>query len=266
MEQRFGHDFGQVRVHANNEAATAARAAQARAYTVGRDIVFGSGEYLPTTIVGKQLVAHELAHVIQQERGGTSPPPLPCIMLEQVAGAAAAAFVAGRGAIQVAGASAPGVARQPLTSSHVLTGNRPQSLEGSLLKDEEHLDNEALEQEIKLIEEWLKGQPSSAPESDHLRLELEALQLEQFGRKTPAHKSAETTTAKVGTTANVGSSVPPYLRELHSRLQRGADKDIRFLAEEIAPLDELRGKYPPSPTSEDAILDIPALDWEAPPA
>src|SRR5262245_45289822 len=66
MEPRFGHDFGRVRVHADGAAATAARAVRARAYTVGRDIVFGAGEYAPATAEGRRLLAHELAHVVQQ--------------------------------------------------------------------------------------------------------------------------------------------------------------------------------------------------------
>ncbi|MGH8543023.1 MAG: DUF4157 domain-containing protein [Gammaproteobacteria bacterium] len=67
FEPRFGHDFGRVRVHADSDAADGARAVRARAYTVGRDIVFGSGEYAPATMEGKRLLAHELTHVLQQE-------------------------------------------------------------------------------------------------------------------------------------------------------------------------------------------------------
>lgn len=69
VEPRFGHDFSQVRVHADAEAADAARALQARAYTFGRDIVFGAGEYAPSTAEGKRLLSHELTHVIQQTGG-----------------------------------------------------------------------------------------------------------------------------------------------------------------------------------------------------
>jgi hypothetical protein len=68
FESRFGHDFSMVRVHVAGEAADAARALQARAYTVGHDIVFGKGEYAPATSEGKRLLAHELTHVIQQQR------------------------------------------------------------------------------------------------------------------------------------------------------------------------------------------------------
>lgn len=66
FEQRFGHDFSQVRIHADGQAAEAARALNARAFTVGSHIVFGSGEYARGTTKGRRLMAHELAHVVQQ--------------------------------------------------------------------------------------------------------------------------------------------------------------------------------------------------------
>lgn len=66
MEPRFGHDFGSVRVHADAKAGESARAVNALAYTVGRDVVFGSDQYSPRTDVGQKLFAHELVHVMQQ--------------------------------------------------------------------------------------------------------------------------------------------------------------------------------------------------------
>ena len=66
FEPRFGRDFSQVRVHSGRQAAASAQAIQARAYTRGRDVVFGSGEYAPDSHRGRWLVAHELAHVVQQ--------------------------------------------------------------------------------------------------------------------------------------------------------------------------------------------------------
>src|SRR5688572_8546075 len=66
MEARFGHAFDQVRVHTDGRAAKSARAVSALAYTVGRDVVFGDGQYAPTTGRGERLLAHELAHVVQQ--------------------------------------------------------------------------------------------------------------------------------------------------------------------------------------------------------
>ena len=69
FEQRFGHDFSQVRVHTDAQAADSARAVNARAFTVGQDTMFGAGEYAPETERGKQLLAHELTHVVQQTSG-----------------------------------------------------------------------------------------------------------------------------------------------------------------------------------------------------
>ncbi|MBW8739361.1 MAG: DUF4157 domain-containing protein [Streptomyces turgidiscabies] len=68
FEPRFGADFGQVRIHTDAEAASSARTEHARAYTVGEDVVFGAGRYAPETAAGKRLLAHELAHVLQQRQ------------------------------------------------------------------------------------------------------------------------------------------------------------------------------------------------------
>ncbi len=65
-EQRFQHDFSHVRVHTDQKAADSARAVDALAYTVGRDVVFDAGQYAPQTRAGRRLLAHELAHVVQQ--------------------------------------------------------------------------------------------------------------------------------------------------------------------------------------------------------
>ncbi len=70
FEPRFGHDFSNVRVHRDTSAADSAVAISAAAYTVGRHIVFGPGRYQPDCGPGRRLLAHELAHVVQQ--GSTS--------------------------------------------------------------------------------------------------------------------------------------------------------------------------------------------------
>lgn len=66
MESRFGSDFSQVRVHTDAHAAESARAVNAAAYTVGRDVVFGANQFAPSTADGQKRLAHELAHVVQQ--------------------------------------------------------------------------------------------------------------------------------------------------------------------------------------------------------
>ena len=65
---RLPYDFSGVRIHRSSQAVVAARQLRARAFTVGRDIVFGAGEYAPETSAGKRLLAHELVHVVQQTR------------------------------------------------------------------------------------------------------------------------------------------------------------------------------------------------------
>jgi outer membrane protein OmpA-like peptidoglycan-associated protein len=69
LEARLGHDFSHVRVHADAGAARAAAALDARAFTIGRDIVLGAGHYAPGTEAGRRLLAHELTHVAQQADG-----------------------------------------------------------------------------------------------------------------------------------------------------------------------------------------------------
>ena len=74
---RFGRDFGGVRVHTDSEAAESARAVDAHAYTVGQHIVFDSGKYDPHSGSGQHLLAHELAHTVQQRNVGQPPSVLP---------------------------------------------------------------------------------------------------------------------------------------------------------------------------------------------
>jgi LysM repeat protein len=72
FEPRFGWGFGNVRVHTDSKAADAAKSFNAKAFTIGRDMVFGSGQYSTNTIHGKRLLAHELTHVVQQSAVSSS--------------------------------------------------------------------------------------------------------------------------------------------------------------------------------------------------
>ena len=69
MEPRFGHDFSQVRVHLDGAADRSARDVNANAYTMGQDIAFGANRFAPRTQDGRRLIAHELAHTVQQSHG-----------------------------------------------------------------------------------------------------------------------------------------------------------------------------------------------------
>ena len=64
--QRFGYDFSEVKIHTDREAAHSAKELRAKAYTVGKNIVFNEGQYDTTSALGKHLLAHELTHVVQQ--------------------------------------------------------------------------------------------------------------------------------------------------------------------------------------------------------
>jgi outer membrane protein OmpA-like peptidoglycan-associated protein len=102
MEQRFGYDFSGVRVHTGAAAAGSARDVRAIAYTVGHDIVFAEGRFAAGTSEGRRLLAHELAHVVQQEgaisaaprvggeQAGVQPSAMPASGLLQRAGDPAA--------------------------------------------------------------------------------------------------------------------------------------------------------------------------------
>jgi hypothetical protein len=71
MESRFGRDFGNVRIYADETSARSAQTVDAAAYTVGDRIVFGAGRYAPHTTEGRKLLAHELTHSVQQGAAGS---------------------------------------------------------------------------------------------------------------------------------------------------------------------------------------------------
>ena len=97
MEARFGQDFGAVRIHDDAAAARAADSVDAEAFTHGNDIAFAAGRFAPDTPDGRSLLAHELAHTVQQSRGAKGVQqwgPLSEGALEREADAAAGAALA----------------------------------------------------------------------------------------------------------------------------------------------------------------------------
>jgi hypothetical protein len=111
MEPRLGHDFSHVRVHHDGQADQSARAVQASAYTVGYNVVFANGQYRPETSEGRTLMAHELAHVVQQE----SAPPTSTLKL----GAADSALE------RAADQAARGVATDPSRAPEMMLQRQP---------------------------------------------------------------------------------------------------------------------------------------------
>jgi hypothetical protein len=111
FEPRFAHDFSAVRLHYDAQAATAAERINAKAFTLGNSIGFGRGRFAPHTPQGRELLAHELAHVVQQSRGPGSPPPGADPRSELDAHQAAKAVAGTGGIARVRTASGTGIAR-----------------------------------------------------------------------------------------------------------------------------------------------------------
>jgi hypothetical protein len=120
MEPRFGHDFSHVRIHTDTKAAQSAASVNSLAYTVGRDVVFGSGQYMPETAAGRSLLAHELTHTVQQ--GGAASGSTPVAVgasnnaSEKEADRAAQAVSSGQ-RHPVEGHASPSVQRQPISDA-----------------------------------------------------------------------------------------------------------------------------------------------------
>jgi uncharacterized protein DUF4157 len=76
MESAFGANFSGVRIHTDARSQELSDGLNARAFTIGRDIAFSAGEYQPGTLIGEALIAHELAHVVQQEGATSSASPM----------------------------------------------------------------------------------------------------------------------------------------------------------------------------------------------
>ncbi|WP_228538203.1 DUF4157 domain-containing protein [Nocardia sp. XZ_19_385] len=110
MREAFGHNFSDVTIHTHAAAAASADAMGASAYTVGRDVVFGSGQFEPGTPEGRMLIAHELTHVVQQ-RDSTAKGGGRNDAAEAEADAAAARVALGGGPVRVAVRAPMGVAK-----------------------------------------------------------------------------------------------------------------------------------------------------------
>jgi hypothetical protein len=110
FEPRFGQELGAVRVHDDSAAGTSARSVGAVAYTVGAHVVFGTGQFEPGTASGRHLIAHELAHVVQQTGGAQGGAPI-SVQRDTTSGTGG---TGGTGGVPAAPSAAEG---RPLTSA-----------------------------------------------------------------------------------------------------------------------------------------------------
>lgn len=142
MESALGADFGGVRVHTGGDAAASAKAVQARAYTVGTDVVFDSGEYDPGSEAGKRTLAHELTHVVQQSDGDVAGTDTgtgvkvsdPADPFERAAEASADAVIGGAAAGSATAGAATGIQREAAPEEEEL-----QALQREAAPEEEEL-------------------------------------------------------------------------------------------------------------------------------
>jgi hypothetical protein len=179
MEARFGQGFGSVRVHDDAAAHDSAERLQAAAYTVGNHVVFNARQYAPDTSAGRRLLAHELAHVVQQRRGGAPPELSPAAGHERGADQAARAVEAGGAAVSVSGATGVGVARQ--LADEFPKGDAARLLQPGPQYWLEHAPDLAsmgareMVDEANQIQEWLNRQIRTSPESIRLKQVQQAL-------------------------------------------------------------------------------------------
>ena len=124
LEPKFGHDFANVKIHADGHADQMSKAVGARAFVTGQDVFFRHGEYQPQSPAGMHLLAHELTHTIQQSRGSVSGTSIgdgiavsdPGDAFEQEASVAADLVARGE-RVTVGGAGGTGVLQRSLDSS-----------------------------------------------------------------------------------------------------------------------------------------------------
>lgn len=121
-ERRFGQSFADVRVHTDPASAATAQGLHAAAFTVGHDIAFAPQRYRPGSMAGKHLIAHELAHVAQQRRGGAVPTRAPSSAAhEKEAAQLSTAFVGGAAFLPVRAGTPVGIACEgetPMSAAH----------------------------------------------------------------------------------------------------------------------------------------------------
>jgi hypothetical protein len=178
MEQRFAHDFSQVRVHSDSAAASSAAARQARAYTLGNHVVFGAGQYAAGSAQGQRLIAHELAHVVQQAGQGARIQAKPAMsqrgdVHERQADLAAARVMAGQAVGAILTPAPPMIQRE----------------EPAAAKPEEK------KEPAEIVAEGLKVVADQATENNPAlkKLVLEPLKLElkgRFGQLSTGEKAA----------------------------------------------------------------------------
>jgi hypothetical protein len=189
MEEKFGEEFGDVRIHNDEESSASALRAGARAYTTGRDIAFGTGFFAPHTREGRLLLAHELAHVVQQRRGKSRSSDS---VAEGDARQAAGQAASGNTAVVQAGASG-GVQADSLTKEDIEEQIRKNEADLAAAKSQEEVT--ALDRAHQTLLKQLKAATSEArppeqvsPASDAADGETASVTITPFGAQQSAER------------------------------------------------------------------------------
>jgi len=210
MESGFGHDFGHVRVHADSGAADSARSVDALAYTVGHDVVFAPGQYAPNAAAGRQLLAHELTHVLQQSASSATVQP----RLEIGAANDQAEMEADRIAARVMYADAGG---EKVNVSQAPAILRRQPVHGAAPRTETEDCEPALQNDLKAMH---------APALGHLDRAITSLD-PGWKKMTPADKAAFTQYFDPSGSGEIDDGFVRSVREKY-RLIRGNMRSLRF--------------------------------------
>ena len=238
FEGRFGYGLESVRIHADGRGAEAARSVGARAYTLGHHIVFAAGEFAPHSAGGRQLLAHELAHTIQQSRGGGARPGFSQESQTETGArqAASAAISAGQGVVPVAGAASPGIAREARSLIGTVTPSR--------------LSDEELQDEVLQVNTWLQANALVDNERvDHMTESLKRLEAEVNRRRAPKRAPAKVRQPLLPTVTGGGEDLERAMKVIDG-IEPSTDRSnaytMRFEGRQTtltqAELDALRGR------------------------
>jgi hypothetical protein len=236
MESSFGRDLSAVRVHDGARAAAAADGVHADAFAVGDDVVFASGRYAPATAAGRELLAHELAHTLQQRGARTAAPPL-----EDGSAPEQEARAAGRAAANAAPA-------RPLAPSAVALARAPAS--------PDYFDDRELAEQIAKYTEKLKdtSYPGRSGDADWLE------RLKSAQRQREHYKQATAPPPKKKPTA------PPSHKRTPDQERRAAIRQAESVAAQIeadmvrSDIEDEEDELPPTPMA----IDEPAGKKAAP--
>jgi hypothetical protein len=231
MEERFNINFGQVRVHSDSKAADNALALNARAYTIGSDIIFGAAEYRPETREGQRLLAHELVHVVQQ--AGQRLPSRPRVnnALEKRIGKPAANCVASPEALPTRQSKTFGVIQRKPTAEKPV-GERDQvasSIQANLLKKQlEELANFQLTTE----EFYLTMERKVSQDQSDLKLKANLAQTAWTVYRLISGLAAVTSIAKKGMT-KAGKELKEIEKSLIKEIGKRHIPLIRYIKSDL---------------------------------